>query len=75
MFLTCRYFRLVGPYLQKQPTEEARSTVSKRVDFINSEIQKNEDSMKTLQQQVNAQREVLLTISKEAQRKQQQQQH
>ncbi|KAK3116957.1 Prefoldin subunit 6 [Teratosphaeriaceae sp. CCFEE 6253] len=42
-------YKLVGPVLLKQDTSEARSTVDGRLDYIEKEIKRVEDSIKDVQ--------------------------
>jgi prefoldin beta subunit len=48
-------FKLVGPVLVRQPLDEAKDTVKKRLDFITSEIIARETKLKELEQQAQAQ--------------------
>ncbi|XP_078064582.1 prefoldin subunit 6, partial [Mustelus asterias] len=42
-------FKLIGPVLVRQDLEEAKSTVAKRLEYINGEIKRYEGQMKELE--------------------------
>uniref|UniRef100_T1IUE9 Probable prefoldin subunit 6 n=1 Tax=Strigamia maritima TaxID=126957 RepID=T1IUE9_STRMM len=47
-------FKLMGPVLVKHDLEEARQNVSKRIEYINSEMKRHDDNLKDLEKQQNA---------------------
>ncbi|XP_069602389.1 prefoldin subunit 6 [Ranitomeya imitator] len=63
-------YKLVGPVLVKQDLEEAKSTVDKRLQYINGEIKRFETLLKDLEQRSEEQRTSLTKLQQEYQRAQ-----
>ncbi|XP_023659239.1 prefoldin subunit 6 [Paramormyrops kingsleyae] len=63
-------FKLIGPVLVKQDLDEAKATVSKRLEYINGEIQRYETLLKDLERKSDQHREVLTSLQQEYQRAQ-----
>ncbi|XP_068571463.1 prefoldin subunit 6 [Cebidichthys violaceus] len=63
-------FKLIGPVLVKQDLDEAKATVTKRLEYINGEIQRYETLLKDLEKKSEQHREVLSSLQQEYQRAQ-----
>ncbi|XP_016306492.1 prefoldin subunit 6-like [Sinocyclocheilus anshuiensis] len=63
-------YKLIGPVLVKQDLDEAKATVSKRLEYINGEIQRYETLLKELERKSEQHREVLSSLQQEYQRAQ-----
>ncbi|XP_053577864.1 prefoldin subunit 6 isoform X2 [Bombina bombina] len=63
-------FKLIGPVLVKQDLDEARSTVDKRLQYINGEIKRHEIVMKDLEQKSEKHRTTLTKLQQEYQQAQ-----
>uniref|UniRef100_A0A8C2FCV2 Prefoldin subunit 6 n=1 Tax=Cyprinus carpio TaxID=7962 RepID=A0A8C2FCV2_CYPCA len=63
-------YKLIGPVLVKQDLDEAKATVSKRLEYINGEIQRYETLLKEMERKSEQHREVLSTLQQEYQRAQ-----
>ncbi|KAL4659965.1 hypothetical protein GN956_G235 [Arapaima gigas] len=63
-------YKLVGPVLVMQDLDEAKTTVTKRLEYINGEIQRYENLLKELERKSDQQREVLTSLQQEYQRAQ-----
>ncbi|XP_006001007.1 prefoldin subunit 6 [Latimeria chalumnae] len=63
-------FKLIGPVLVKQDLEEAKSTVAKRLDYINGEMKRCEDQMKEMEKKSEQHREVLAKLQQDFQKAQ-----
>ncbi|CAJ0946071.1 unnamed protein product [Ranitomeya imitator] len=63
-------YKLIGPVLVKQDLEEAKSTVDKRLQYINGEIKRFETLLKDLEQRSEEQRTSLTKLQQEYQRAQ-----
>ncbi|XP_044124820.1 prefoldin subunit 6 [Bufo gargarizans] len=63
-------YKLIGPVLVKQDLEEAKSTVDKRLLYINGEIKRYETVLKDLEQRSEQQRTSLAKLQQEYQRAQ-----
>ncbi|XP_053328716.1 prefoldin subunit 6 [Spea bombifrons] len=63
-------YKLIGPVLVKQDLEEAKSTVDKRLQYINGEIKRYETLMKDLEKQSEQHRASLSKLQQEYQRAQ-----
>ncbi|XP_041069104.1 prefoldin subunit 6 [Carcharodon carcharias] len=61
-------FKLIGPVLVKQDLEEAKSTVAKRLEYINGEIKRYEGQMKELEKKSEQQRETLAKLQQDFQK-------
>lgn len=60
-------WKLTGPLMVKQDRDEAKANVDKRLEFITSELQNAEDSIKKLEAEFEAQREELIAIQAQLQ--------
>ncbi|XP_018413649.1 PREDICTED: prefoldin subunit 6 [Nanorana parkeri] len=63
-------YKLIGPVLVKQDLEEAKSTVEKRLHYINGEIKRYETMLKDMEQKSEQQRATLTKLQQEYQRTQ-----
>uniref|UniRef100_A0A8C5QFH8 Prefoldin subunit 6 n=1 Tax=Leptobrachium leishanense TaxID=445787 RepID=A0A8C5QFH8_9ANUR len=63
-------YKLIGPVLVKQDLEEAKSTVTKRLQYINGEIKRHEALMKDLEQRSEQQRSSLAKLQQDYQQAQ-----
>ncbi|XP_068106286.1 prefoldin subunit 6 [Hyperolius riggenbachi] len=63
-------YKLIGPVLVKQDMEEAKSTVDKRLQYINGEIKRYETMLKEMEQKSEQQRSTLTKLQQEYQRAQ-----
>ncbi|XP_070818891.1 prefoldin subunit 6 [Chaetodon trifascialis] len=63
-------YKLIGPVLVKQDLDEAKATVTKRLEYINGEIQRYEVILKESEKKSEQQREVLSSLQQEFQRAQ-----
>ncbi|XP_067829912.1 prefoldin subunit 6 [Heptranchias perlo] len=63
-------FKLIGPVLVKQDLEEAKSTVAKRLEYINGEIKRYEGQMKELEKKSEQHRETLSKLQQDFQKAQ-----
>uniref|UniRef100_UPI00398E5EC0 prefoldin subunit 6 n=1 Tax=Pristiophorus japonicus TaxID=55135 RepID=UPI00398E5EC0 len=63
-------FKLIGPVLVKQDLEEAKSTVAKRLEYINGEIKRYEGQMKELEKKSEQHRETLGKLQQDFQKAQ-----
>ncbi|KAG9472129.1 prefoldin subunit 6 [Eleutherodactylus coqui] len=63
-------YKLIGPVLVKQDLEEAKSTVDKRLQYINGEVKRYEALLKDLEQRSEQQRTSLTKLQQEYQRAQ-----
>ncbi|KAG5851968.1 prefoldin subunit 6 [Anguilla rostrata] len=63
-------YKLIGPVLVKQDLDEAKATVSKRLEYINGEIQRYETLLKEMERKLDQHREVLSSLQQEYQRAQ-----
>ncbi|XP_026081334.1 prefoldin subunit 6-like [Carassius auratus] len=63
-------YKLIGPVLVKQDLDEAKATVSKRLEYINGEIQRYETLLKEMERKSEQHREVLSSMQQEYQRAQ-----
>ncbi|KAM4695878.1 WD repeat-containing protein 46 [Rhinophrynus dorsalis] len=63
-------YKLIGPVLVKQDLEEAKSTVNKRLQYINGEIKRYETVLKDLEQRSEQHRTVLSKLQQEYQKAQ-----
>ncbi|XP_076594535.1 prefoldin subunit 6 [Chaetodon auriga] len=63
-------YKLIGPVLVKQDLEEAKATVTKRLEYINGEIQRYETLLKESEKKSEQQREVLSSLQQEFQKAQ-----
>nr|ACO51838.1 Prefoldin subunit 6 [Aquarana catesbeiana] len=63
-------YKLIGPVLVKQDLEEAKSTVEKRLQYINGEIKRYETMLKDSEQKSEQQRASLTKLQQEYQRTQ-----
>ncbi|GCB67492.1 hypothetical protein scyTo_0012151 [Scyliorhinus torazame] len=63
-------FKLIGPVLVKQDLEEAKSTVAKRLEYINGEIKRYGGQMKELEKKSELKRETLSKLQQDFQKAQ-----
>ncbi|XP_059378302.1 prefoldin subunit 6-like [Carassius carassius] len=63
-------YKIIGPVLVKQDLDEAKATVSKRLEYINGEIQRYETLLKEMERKSEQHREVLSSLQQEYQRAQ-----
>ncbi|XP_043939469.1 prefoldin subunit 6 [Protopterus annectens] len=63
-------FKLIGPVLVKQDLEEAKATVSKRLEYINGEIKRYEAQIKDLEKKSEQHRDTLTKLQQEFQKAQ-----
>lgn len=63
-------YKLIGPVLVKQDLDEAKATVTKRLEYINGEIQRYETLLKEMEKKSEQHREVLTSLQQEFQRAQ-----
>ncbi|TNN51850.1 Prefoldin subunit 6 [Liparis tanakae] len=63
-------YKLIGPVLVKQDLDEAKATVTKRLEYINGEIQRYESLLKDLEKKSDNHRELLSSLQQEYQRAQ-----
>ncbi|XP_071395570.1 prefoldin subunit 6 [Centroberyx affinis] len=63
-------YKLIGPVLVKQDLDEAKATVTKRLEYINGEIQRYETLLKDMEKKSEQHREVLSSLQQEYQRAQ-----
>ncbi|XP_037769908.1 prefoldin subunit 6 [Chelonia mydas] len=68
--VTNTVYKLIGPVLVKQDMDEAKATVSKRLDYITGEIKRYELQMQESEKKAEQQREVLARLQQEYQRAQ-----
>ncbi|EDO30505.1 predicted protein [Nematostella vectensis] len=52
-------YKLIGPVLVKQDLEEAKQTVSKRIDYINGEIKRQDGMINEMEKKQTVSRESL----------------
>ncbi|XP_060904855.1 prefoldin subunit 6 [Labrus mixtus] len=63
-------YKLIGPVLVKQDLDEAKATVTKRLEYINGEIQRYEAILKDMEKKSEQHRELLSSLQQEYQRAQ-----
>ncbi|XP_034079158.1 prefoldin subunit 6 [Gymnodraco acuticeps] len=63
-------YKLIGPVLVKQDLDEAKATVTKRLEYINGEIQRYETLLKDLEKKSDQHRELLSGLQQEFQKAQ-----
>ncbi|XP_073343009.1 prefoldin subunit 6 [Pagrus major] len=63
-------YKLIGPVLVKQDLDEAKATVTKRLEYINGEIQRYETLLKDMEKKSDQHREVLSSLQQEFQKAQ-----
>ncbi|XP_068182094.1 prefoldin subunit 6 [Antennarius striatus] len=63
-------YKLIGPVLVKQDLDEAKVTVTKRLEYINGEIQRYDTLLNDMDKKGQHQREVLSSLQQEYQRAQ-----
>uniref|UniRef100_A0A8R1DQP4 Probable prefoldin subunit 6 n=1 Tax=Caenorhabditis japonica TaxID=281687 RepID=A0A8R1DQP4_CAEJA len=59
-----KVYKLIGAVLVRQDLDEARSTVEKRLEFIESEIKRVESSIADIAKKANDQRDKVMAIQK-----------
>ncbi|KDR18494.1 prefoldin subunit 6 [Zootermopsis nevadensis] len=60
-------FKLIGPVLVKQDLEEAKQNVSKRMDYIRSELKRIDDMITGLDKKQDAHREAINKLQQQFQ--------
>ncbi|XP_029441425.1 prefoldin subunit 6 [Rhinatrema bivittatum] len=65
-----KVFKLIGPVLVVQDLEEAKGTVSKRLDYIAGEIKRYETQMKDLEKKAEEHRDALSRLQQDFQKAQ-----
>ncbi|KAM6923883.1 prefoldin subunit 6 [Xenentodon cancila] len=63
-------YKLIGPVLVKQDLDEAKATVTKRLEYINGEIQRYETLLKDMEKRSEEHREALTSLQQEFQKAQ-----
>ncbi|KAM9833136.1 prefoldin subunit 6 isoform X1 [Syngnathus typhle] len=63
-------FKLIGPVLVKQDLDEAKATVTKRLEYINGEIQRYDTLLKDLEKKSDQHRQLLSSLQQEFQKAQ-----
>ncbi|XP_064649184.1 prefoldin subunit 6-like [Lineus longissimus] len=63
-------FKMIGPVLIKQDIVEAKSNVQKRIDYINGEIKRHDNTIKELEKKQEAHRENLTKMQHQFQQAQ-----
>ncbi|XP_034545840.1 prefoldin subunit 6 [Notolabrus celidotus] len=63
-------YKLIGPVLVKQDLDEAKATVTKRLEYINGEIQRYETILKDMEKKSEQHRELLSSLQQEYQKAQ-----
>ncbi|XP_024139707.1 prefoldin subunit 6 [Oryzias melastigma] len=63
-------YKLIGPVLVKQDLDEAKATVTKRLEYITGEIQRYEALLKDMEKRADDHREVLTSLQQELQKAQ-----
>ncbi|XP_053159287.1 prefoldin subunit 6 [Hemicordylus capensis] len=63
-------YKLIGPVLVKQDTDEAKATVGKRLDYITGEIKRYDSQMQEYEKKSEQQRETLARLQQEFQKAQ-----
>lgn len=58
-FTIFQVYKLMGPILVKQPLEDSKQNVNKRIDYIGKELQKCQDQLTALENQQDKHRENL----------------
>jgi len=54
-----RVYKLIGPVLVKQDTDEAVQNVSKRIDYIKGELKRQDDLLKDLESKQDSSRDAV----------------
>ncbi|KAL5104869.1 Prefoldin subunit 6 [Taenia crassiceps] len=65
-----KVFKLIGPVLVEQSLEEARDTVKKRLKFIQDEMKRNDEMMKTMEKERDSHREQIAKLQQRFQQEQ-----
>ncbi|XP_077465928.1 prefoldin subunit 6-like [Stigmatopora argus] len=58
-------YKLIGPVLVKQDLDEAKATVTKRLEYINGEIQRYDTLLKDMEKQSDQHRQLLSSLQQE----------
>ncbi len=61
-------FKLVGPALVRQSTEEARQNVDKRIGYISGELKRHDELLKDLEKKQESHRENLQNLQTQMQK-------
>ncbi|KXL44501.1 hypothetical protein M433DRAFT_155016 [Acidomyces richmondensis BFW] len=62
-----KVYKLVGPVLLKQDVSEAKSTVDGRLEYINKEIKRIEESIKDIQNKSDGKKMEIIKIQSQSQ--------
>lgn len=60
-------YKLYGPVLVKQDLEESRQNVNKRIDYINKELKRCQETLGILEKKQDKQREILHKLQQQFQ--------
>ncbi|XP_071542253.1 prefoldin subunit 6-like [Panulirus ornatus] len=60
-------YKLIGPALIRQDLEEARQNVNKRVDYIQQEIKRHDNTMEKLEKESEVKRESIVKFQEQMQ--------
>lgn len=60
-------YKLFGPILIKQTLEESKHNVTKRVDYINKELNRCQDQLTALDKKQDQHREILMKLQQQYQ--------
>ncbi|KAI0234324.1 hypothetical protein LSAT2_015501 [Lamellibrachia satsuma] len=63
-------YKMIGPVLVKQDTEESRQNVQKRIDYITGEMKRHEGSIQDLEKKQESHRENLAKLQHQFQQQQ-----
>uniref|UniRef100_A0A8D8R1Y9 Probable prefoldin subunit 6 n=1 Tax=Cacopsylla melanoneura TaxID=428564 RepID=A0A8D8R1Y9_9HEMI len=63
-------YKLIGPILVKQELEEAKQNIKKRIDYISSELKRQDDTIATLDTKQDGHRENLTKLQQQFQQEQ-----
>lgn len=63
-------FKMIGPVLVKQDLEEARQNVGKRIEYINGELKRHDNTIKDLEKKQETHRENLQKLQHQFQQAQ-----
>ncbi|XP_064458229.1 prefoldin subunit 6-like [Ornithodoros turicata] len=58
-------FKLVGPVLVKQPLDEAKQNVSKRIEYIAAEVKRHDNMLHDLEKKQEAQKEAFQKVEQQ----------
>jgi len=61
-----RVFKLVGPVMVPQTVDDAKSNVTRRIEYIKAELKRTSDLVETVTKEVTTQRELLSGLEMQA---------